>query len=268
MHYFVAISMGVILAVGALSLSRTCQKTLPVWVSLCNSTYSLVVTLALSLNLLSQLCPPSGKELSLIPAYCLLCVPRVPPSGKALVLQAGVAMLLILAFLVLPSRQVRPSGDVGSGASLALSMLAAVGLQTFDGNGDPTVVFVHGQIKQNKLWRLGSLMCKGFLLLLLGITKNTSLYSFMYDRLNTVSSQLFIVYGILLLFACMQTAAVWFEHLKQVLGSQTKWRLVVRIRHIIYVLVVAAAWVYPLQLHSLRLMILTALLVLNLIFSF
>jgi hypothetical protein len=37
----------------------------------------------------------------------------------------------------------------------------------------------------------------------------------------------------------------------------------VRIQHIIYALIVAAAWAYPLQLHGLRVMVLTALLALN-----
>ena len=270
LNYLVAVGLVAVLAVGALALTPICQKATPVWLSLCNLTYSLVVTLALSLNLMSQLCPPSGKELSLIPAYCLLCIPRTHPSTAALLWQAGAVTLLIMAFLVVQSpRPVRPSGDVGSRLSLALSMLAGSWLQTFDSNSiDPMAVLANSLNTNHVWWRSGSLVFKGLLLLLLGTVKNSSLYSFMYDRSNSVSGELFIVYGTLLLFSCMQAAALWFEQLKRALGSQAKWRLVVRIRHIIYVLVVAAAWVYPLQLHSLRLMILTALLVLNLIFSF
>jgi hypothetical protein len=262
MQFFVAICMGVILALGVGTfLFSPCQK-IPAWVALCNTTYSLVVTLALSLNLLSQLCPPNGKDLSLIPVYALLCVPRMPPSGKALAYQAGAVVLLLGAFLVLPtSRHVRPSGDVGSGMALAVSMMAGC-LQTFDFQHEPPDYYFmdDGYLRW---WRAGSVMCKGLLLVLLGSVTNTSLYHFMYDRPNTVPRELFIAYGILLLFASMQTASVWFGQLKQVLGNQAKWRLVVRIQHIIYALVVAAAWIYPLQLHTLRLLILSILLLLN-----
>ena len=272
MNFFVAIGMGVVLAAGALSFMLPCQKIVPAWVSLCNATYSLIITLALSLNLLSQLCPPSGKELCLIPVYCLLCVPRVPPSGKALAMQAGAAILLVMAFLVLPASQaVRPSGNVGSGLSLALSMFAGSWLQTFDlRNSDPMVLFhpAHGEAyKQHRMWRSLSIVCKGLVLLLLGLASDTSLYSFMFERTNTVSNKLFLVYGTLLLFSSMQAAAMWFEHLKEVLKEQAKRRLVVRIQHVIYALIVAAAWMYPLQLHSLRSIILTVQMVLNLIVS-
>ena len=270
MHYFVAICMGVIIAVGALPFALPCQKIIPAWVCLCNSTYSLVLTLALSLNLLSQLCPPSGKELCLIPVYCLLCVPRMPPSGKALAMQAGAATLLVMVFLMLPASQtVRPSGDVGGGLSLALSMFAGSWLQTFDLHNSVGLLHsVHSEAyKQHRWWSSLSFVCKGFALLLLGIAGNASLYSFMFERINTVSNELFLVYGTLLLFSSMQAAGTWFEHLKGVLKDQAKRRLVVRIQHVIYALIVAAAWMYPLQLHSLRLIILNFQIVLNLIVS-
>ena len=270
MHYLLAICIGVVLAVGALSFALPCQKVIPAWVSLCNATYSLVLTLALSLNLLSQLCPPSGKELCLIPVYCLLCVPLMPPSGKALVVQAGAATLLLVIFLLQPaSRHVRPSGDVGSGISLTVSMFAGIWLQTFDlHNSSPMLHSTHSEAyRQHRWWRCLSFVCKWFVLLLLGNAGNTLLYSFMYERMNKASDALFLVYGTFLLFSSMQTAAMWFDHLKQVLNVHAKWRLVVRIQHIINALIVAAAWIYPLQLHSLRLIILTMLLGLNLAFS-
>ena len=85
MHHILPICLGILLAVGGLVAVR--PPTPPAWVSLCNTTFSLIITLSLVLNLLSQLCPPSGKELSLLPAYILLCIPRMSPSRAALVLQ-------------------------------------------------------------------------------------------------------------------------------------------------------------------------------------
>ena len=261
--YFAIISVGVLIALGTLCLLLPCQK-LPAWVSICNTTYSLVLTVALSLNLISQLCPPSGKELSLIPVYVLLCIPRTPPSCKALGLLAGASLLLLGVFMLFPvSRHARPSGDVGSGYMLAVSLLAGGWLQTFEPPEQLNMHFYTTFTYDQKFWRAGAVVCKALLLVLIGSTQNT-LYHFMYERSNTaVPMVLFLPYGILLLFGCMQTASMWFDQLRQILGSQAKWRLVVRIQHVICALIVAAAWVYPLQLHSLRLMILSALLVLN-----
>jgi hypothetical protein len=234
---------------------------------MCNVTYSLILSLSLSLNLLSQLCPPSGKELSLIPIYSLLCIPRTHPSSKALAVLAVGGVLLACAFLVLPtSRAARPSGvhglDASSAWMLAVSLFSSGWLQTFSGQMLQPDTALHDPW-QAGIWRALAVVCKGLLLVLLGAAKNTSLYHFMYERANTVPKELFLAYGILLLFACMQAASLWFELLRQVLGSQAKWRLVVRIQHIIYALIVAAAWAYPLQLHGLRVMVLTALLALN-----
>jgi hypothetical protein len=96
MHHFLLICIGALLAVGGLVLFRAPSPS--AWVSLCNATFSLVVTLSLVLNLLSQLCPPSGKELSLIPAYVLLCIPRMSPSGRALMVQCCLTLLLLCIF--------------------------------------------------------------------------------------------------------------------------------------------------------------------------
>lgn len=262
MTHFTPICAGILLAVCVLIAVHPIHP--PAWVSMCNATFSLVITLSLVLNLLSQLCPPSGKELSLIPAYVLLCVPRMSPSGRALVVQCGLTVFLVCVFVALPtSRHVRPDGDVGVGLSLAVSVGAGSLLQTFD-----NVSNFHGNLyhKPSRWWGVLGVVSKGTLLVFLGGVRNTSLYHFMYDRPNTVPEELFAGYGVLLLFACMQAASVWFGLLKEMLGRHAQWRLVVRIQHILYALIVAAAWVYPLQLHGLRVLLLVVLLVLNLVF--
>lgn len=267
MQYLLPICAGILLAAGVLVAVHPIRP--PAWVSLCNATFSLIITLSLVLNLLSQLCPPSGKELSLIPAYVLLCIPQMSPSRAALVLQCCLTLFLLVAFMALPtSRHVRPEGDVGVGLSLAVSVGAGSLLQTFKYN-EPLTGWAQGWAKGwvAKGWGALGVLIKGFLLLLLGSVRNTSLYHFMFERPNTVPVELFTGYGILLLFACMQAASVWFGLLKEILGRQAQWRLVVRIQHIIYALIVAAAWVYPLQLHVLRVMLLVVLLALNLVFK-
>jgi hypothetical protein len=262
MQYLLPICAGILLAAGVLVAVSPIHP--PAWVSLCNATFSLIITLSLVLNLLSQLCPPSGKELSLIPAYVLLCIPQMSPSRAALVLQCCLTLFLLIAFMALPtSRHVRPEGDVGVGLSLAVSVAAGSLLQTFKYN-EPLTGWAQEWAKG---WRALGVLIKGLLLLLLGSVRNTSLYHFMFERPNTVPVELFTGYGILLLFACMQAASVWFGLLKEILGRQAQWRLVVRIQHIIYALIVAAAWVYPLQLHGLRVMLLVVLLALNLVFK-
>jgi hypothetical protein len=143
---------------------------------------------------------------------------------------------------------------------LAVSLLAGGWLQTF---GPPEQLYIELSAHDHRFWRAGAVMCKGFLLVLIG-SNQSALYHFMYERPSTaVPMALFLLYGTLLLFGCMQTASVWFDQLRQILGSQAKWRLVVRIKHVICALIVAAAWIYPLQLHSLRVMILLTLLALN-----
>ena len=261
MQFFLAICLGVAMAAGVLEYLFPSRHA-PPWLSLCNATFSLVVTLSLTLNLLAQLCPPSGKELCLIPAYVMLCVPRMNSSSRALVLQAGSALLLLLVFMALPtSRSVRPDGDVGSGWMLGVSVLTGTSLQTHGFHSEALDLYL---VQPGRLWPAGSVFCKGVLLAVIGMVSNTSLYHFMFERNNTVPVELFIAYGVLLLFACMQAASVWFAMLKEVLGRQAKWRLVVRIQHVIHALIVAAAWAFPLQLHSLRVLIMGVLFWLNL----
>jgi uncharacterized protein YacL len=137
---------------------------------------------------------------------------------------------------------------------LAVSVGAGSLLQTFT-HSDETL----------HQWRVLGVLGKGLILVALGSVRNTSLYHFFYERPNTVPAELFAGYGVLLLFSCMQAASVWFGLLKEVLGRQAKWRLVVRIQHILCALIVAAAWVYPLQLHGLRIFLLVILLGLNLV---
>jgi hypothetical protein len=176
-----------------------------------------------------------------------------------LVVQCGLTLLIFCAFLS-PSSSInyRPEGDVGYGPSLAVSVAAGSLLQTFNLQLDECALY-----ERSRWWDMAGVVAKGLLLVLLGVAGNTAFYHFMYDKPNSVPIELFFFYGLLLLFASMQTASAWFGKLREVLGRQAQWRLVVRIQHIICALILAAAWFYPLQLHGLRVMILVILMALN-----
>ena len=262
---FLLVGFGGVLAAVLLNSLAPCQP-LPPWVQMCNSTFSLLVSLSVCLNLLSQLCPPTGKELSLIPVYVILCIPRVAPSSLALVLQCFLTLILASAFLLLPtSSSVRSNDtgpmDVGTAVALFEAVFFACAWNTFDA----TEHSVYPHHKSGMLMRIFGGLIKGALLMWLASTSNTSLYHFMFERPNTVPHELFVGYGILLVFACMQTAARWFGQLRQILNRATC-RAVIRMQHIIYALVVGAAWAFPLQLGMLRVIIVTALVSVNLVY--
>ena len=96
-----------------------------------------------------------------------------------------------------------------------------------------------------------AVVIKGGLLLLLALSGRAALYQFAFPRPTPVPSHALVIYGALLLLASLQTAAAWFERLRRVLTKASA-RVLVRIQHIVYALVLAAAWVFPLQLHVLR----------------
>lgn len=229
----------------------------PAWLSLCNSTFSLVLTLSLCLNLMAQLCPPTGKELALIPCYCLVCLARAPVTRRALLAQCGIGLLLALVFVFTSvPRHARPNGEEGltipSAAGLTQAVLLTCMFSTFDATDERVLHYNGGRAAM-----VGALV-KGGLLSWLGCTRHTVLYHFMFDRESAAPYWLFVVYGALLVFASMQTSAQWLSHLKGALSRETG-RALVRTQHIVHALAVAAAWAFPLQLTLLR-QILVALL--------
>ncbi len=108
-----------------------------------------------------------------------------------------------------------------------------------------------------------SVLFKGAILLCFARSRYTPLYHYMFEAPPTpLPPKAFTVfYGLLLLFASMQTASKWYEELRSVLhlcGGASA-RALVRLQHILNALLLAAAWAFPLQLHLFR-CILTALL--------
>jgi hypothetical protein len=261
---FVVIVGGSALAAALLAHLLPCTRPPPPWLTLCNSTFSLVLTLSVCLNLMAQLCPPTGRELALVPCYCLVCLARAPLTRAALAVQCGLGVALALAFAVVAApRHARPDGtealSVGAAAGLAQAVLLASMLSTFDPTDERVLYGNAGRAAA------GGALLKGGLLLWLGCVRSTALYHFMFDRQSVAPYWLFGTYGALLVFASMQTAAQWFSQLKGALTRATV-RTLVRMQHIMYALVVAAAWAFPLQLALLRQVLVALLLAANLVF--
>ena len=236
----------------------------PAWLSLSNSTFSLILTVSLCLNLMAQLCPPTGREFALIPCYCLVCLARSPVAGEALAVQCAFGLALALAFILTPvPRHARPDGTDGLGVASMVGLAETVLLASMFSTFDPVDERVlHGN--SGRAAMVGVLL-KGALLLWLGCIRNTPLYHFMFERPSTVTYWLFAPYGVLLVFASMQTAAQWFAQLKAALPKASA-RALVRMQHIVYAVAVAGAWAYPLQLGLLRQILVAVLLAANLVY--
>jgi hypothetical protein len=234
------------------------RRPTPPWLGLCNATFALLVGLSLSLNVVAQLFPPRGKEFALFLAYALLCVPRVRPSRLALITLAGMTGFVLLWCLVPFPQGVRPEGAPTGGELIAAFLTAffACAFSPFDEGSEAGLLFHSARADA-----LG-VSLKAGALVLLGSLQQAQVYFFMFERANPATPALQVCYGVLLLEACMLTAAAWFGHLRAMLSRASN-RVVVRMQHIIYALLLAAAWCYPLQLQLLRQLLVCLLLALN-----
>jgi hypothetical protein len=239
------------------------RRPVPAWLGLCNATFALLVGLSLSLNVVAQLFPPRGKELALFLVYVLLCVPRVQPSRLALTTLAGMTAFVFVWFLVPASQDVRADrAEPLSGGELVAAFLTvffACAFSPFDESSEAALLF-----HSARAHTLGVLIKAGALVLL-GCLQRAQVYFFMFERANAAAPALQVCYGVLLLEACMLTAAVWFGHLRALLSRASN-RVAVRMQHIIYALLLAAAWCYPLQLQLLRQLLVCLLLSANVSF--
>ena len=223
------------------------RRPLPEWLSLCGATFALLLSLAVFINVMGQLCPQA--ELSAAPAYVLLCVARVGPTRLGVAIQCCLTAIALGAVLLVSTEaSARPGGaealDVGSAVQVWLAVLLACvyGLEMAD------EAALH---RNDGGYTAAAVVIKGGLLLLLALSGRAALYQFAFPRPTPVPSHALVIYGALLLLASLQTAAAWFERLRRVLTKASA-RVLVRIQHIVYALVLAAAWVFPLQLHVLR----------------
>ena len=267
------------------------SSKVPPLLCLANVTFGLVVTMAVLLNIVAQLCPPQGRELALIPVYVLICVSRIGPSMVAYAVQGLLSVILASLFLVSSvSRHARPAGGDGIEAGETFDFLDVAEVlvcSLYACSPQFTGVFDWVRISRGPEWvwieskngwylRTGkgvlvlSSVARGVFYILFFLSSNSALYNFYYENASPVPQYYTVSYGILLAFASMQMAACWFNALQkcieEVSSSAYAAVKIVRVQHILYALLVASAWIFPLQLAGLRGVIVTILLVLNAIF--
>ena len=266
------------------------RKALPL-VCLANLTFGLIITMSVFLNIMAQLCPPQGRELALIPLYVLICASRIGPSMMAYAVQGAISLALAVVFVVVKAdKSARPGGEETSdpeiGESLdALHVFEILTCTFYACTPQLTGVFDWLRVSTGPEWvwveskngwflhtgigiGAAATVARGLLLIFLFTSGDSVVYNFLYPKAGPVPHYCMVLYSILLAFASMQMAACWFNALRNciedITGSAYTASKLVRMQHILFALLVASAWIYPLQLTSLRVIAVVILLTLNL----
>ena len=203
--------------------------------NLCNTTLSLILTLSLCLHILQSV---SSQSMAFMPVYILLCIPRaaLAPISITVCCLLTSAMLIYCILPHHPETEIRRAVDP---TSLFLHVFFAV--------ANDTSFHILGCMQRKS--SIGRFIKAAMLILLL--TRNSPLRNVLTD---TASKETAIYYSILLLFQSMLAAASWFSHLQCVLLFANK-RTLLRIQHIFYALLVAAAWAFPWNMNGLRIFV-------------
>jgi hypothetical protein len=94
-------------------------------------------------------------------------------------------------------------------------------------------------------------------------------YHFLVPKSEPVQHYALVSYGSLLIFGCMLLGSSWFYCLRDlsmdVAGRNISEKRVVRLQHVLHALVVAGAYIFPLQLIELRLVLVSVLLAMSLL---
>ena len=251
---------------------------------LVNISFCLVVTIAVLLNVAGQIYPERGRELALIPTYVLLCSSRLCPSEISYTVH-GTATLLCLVLTVLLSQSERHARPESTGSFEWLTLLDLVlanfyaATQAFSGvfysakdwerpkwlwDMDP-----NGKWVLNTQWeaRLGAGVSQAIFFSVIFLSRDAAVYHFLVPKASPVFPSALVLYGSLLLFGSMLLASSWFACLRDVMGSLGRTapsgHKVVRLQHVLYVLVIAGAYIYPLQMVELRVILVGMLLLIN-----
>jgi hypothetical protein len=257
-------------SVGALiSLLWGCciRQASPAWLCLCSSTLNLILTLSVALSLFARLCPSEGKELALIPAYFLLCVSRLRLAVYWPV--RAINALFLAAFVVLTLLDTQEPGFVGfestdsdeiltfawiSGAVVcdALSQWCRLSEELVHSQRCPEF-HVSCLGMEAGLWGLPRYL----LLYLVSQVGGGALPYLFLAPLPTYSNPstpdpLGACYGFVLLLSAMCIASAWFQCLQCLSNSPHK---LPRLQHIFNLLLVGAAWAFPINQPELALVL-------------
>ena len=261
-----AVSLGILLS---LLWSCCIRQPSPAWVCLCSGTLDLVLTLSVGLSLFARLCPSEGRELALIPAYFLLCISRLRLAVRWPV--RAVNALFLAAFVVLTLLDPLEPGFVG--------------FESVDGDPLRAFAWISGTVVYDSVsqWcRLSEelvhfrscpefhVSCLGLeaglwgpprylLLYLIALVGRGALPYLFLAPLPTYSNPyspnpLGACYGFVLLLSAMCLASAWFQCLQCLSRSPHK---LPRLQHILNVLIVGAAWAFPIHQPDLALVLYT-----------
>lgn len=221
---------------------------------------NLALSLSVCLSLFIRLCPPEGRELSVIPVYALLCTAR----PRVTRLSGAVLGLMVVAFVAVFLLVVRM--DPGVVDAQLSEPIASSGGSVLEG---VSLVLVSAYGSLSHLSRAYSpddapaplgvaLACGGLRLAVfaaVGLGRSAFLSLFLSPT-NSLEyphhpNYLAALYGVCLLFACMHMASAWFEKLKALTavlsGRAYTARRLIRLQHILNAGLVGTAWAFPLH---------------------
>ena len=202
---------------------------------LCNTTLSLILTLSLCLHILQEV---ASQSMALVPTYVILCIPRAALSPISITASCLLTTAMLI-YCLLPTHPPAKHAPYRQGEiSLFLHVFFAI--------ANDTSFHVLDNLKRKSS---ASRLVKAAILLLLLFKPNPLQNLFIGQRIS--NKAMAIYYSILLLFQSMLAAASWFSHLQYVLLFANQ-RTLLRIQHIFYALLVAAAWAFPWNLIGLR----------------
>jgi hypothetical protein len=260
-------------------------RRLTLFAYILNNTFNLIVTIAVLLNVVSQIYPEQGREIALIPVYILLCCSRLCPSEIAYAVQGSLTVVFVLAmyFFMHSEKHARPGGE---SALDWITVLDVALTQIYASLQQRTGTFYTSREWQRPKWiwdpsklswylnrswvslAVASLSRCVFYCILL-VTRHAVVFHFLVPRSDPVQHYALVCYGSFLIFGCMLLGSSWFYCLRDlsvdVAGRNLSEKRVVRLQHVLYALVVAGAYIYPLQLLELRLALVSALLALSML---
>lgn len=248
---------------------------------LINNSFNLVVTIAVLLNVASQIYPEKGREIALVPVYVLLCSSRLCPTEVSYAVQ-GVATLLFVVLMVVfvhSERHARPETGVSTEFITILDCLLT---QAYAATQGYSGVFYsandwnrpkwlwnmnsRGSWVLNTQWeaRVAAAITQAVSFSLILLSQHAAVFHFLVPRSTPVFNYTLHAYGCILLFACMLLASSWFACLRDAMkDSANSGRAVVRLQHVLYALVIAGAYIFPLQMVELRVILVGVLLIMN-----
>ena len=264
------------------------RKFSSLFVYIINNSFNLIITIAVLLNVASQIFPDKGRELALIPVYVLLCCSRLCPSETTYAVQGIATVLFALDTFLFThsSKHARAQTDesIQSSSPQFLAIFDVFLTHVYACTQLHSGVFYASREWERPKWVWNAAQAKWYLnsqwaplllanlsrcifLALVLVSKEAVIYHFLVSKSEGVNHYALVGYGGLLLLGCMLLGSSWFLCLKDlgedILGKNISGKKTVRLQHILYVIIVAGAYIFPLQMVELRLGLTAILLMIN-----